>query len=256
MSDITVNGTHPSHAPQFSEGAEQGQPVRFWLNAMLRQYNTELPPGEILGPDLIPRFAKCPKVQIGDYSIPVLNGLTAAEVIFAEFLTVRLANKSGEFRSAINQFTKALQSAFPAEFPNRQKASEAAYSILNGQGGAEYDDFLDAQADLVARIFDLSNRAISTQTQDLMLACFLLAHRVDPNIVVSDLYSLTGGELTAIGNLWRKEANNGVEPEPVATPQTTADNPIEEAIIEAEAAEVGVEAEPSAGEQTEVVPAA
>jgi hypothetical protein len=259
MGDLTVNGNGKLSTPVLDQEEREEQPVRLWINRILEGENQELPLSGIIRPRVVKRFESCSRVSIGGYDIPILNSLTAAESIFGNFLRVRISNRAGEFRAALATFSKALQEAFPNDFPDRKAANESAHVILNGEGGKKYDDFLDNQSDLTSRIFELSNKAMSAQTQDLMLACFMLAHRVDPDVRVADICSLTKDELAEIGNLWRKEANNGVDPEPEPTPTPavkTPEHPIDAAIAEAEATEIAVEkGEAPVGEQTVVVEA-
>jgi hypothetical protein len=231
-----------------SEDHEE-KPLRFWMNALLSRDNVDLPLSSAIAPAILKKFENYDTIKIAGYKIPVLSDVTAVEGIFSDWLSVKISNQAGEMRSIISILSRALQEDFPEEFPDRKAANDSIYKIINGDGGAAYDGFVDRYPDEIAKIYELSNKSMSAQAQNMMLACFLIAHRVDADVKVSDILSLTRTELERIGDFWRKEINKGVEPEPPKpTKEPTETNPVKAGVIDAEAIEIDAKAVAVEGE--------
>jgi hypothetical protein len=228
---------------------QEEKPLRFWLNALLSRDNVDLPLASAIAPAVLKKFENYDTTKIAGYKVPVLNDVTAVEGIFSDWLSVKISNQAGEMRSLIGVLSRALQEQFPEKFPDRKKANDSIYKIINGDGGVAYDGFVDRYVDEIAKIYELSNKSMSAQAQNMMLACFLIAHRVDADIKVSDILSLTRTELEEIGDFWRKEVNKGVVPEaPEPTKEPTETNPVKAGVIDAEVIEIDAKAVTDEGE--------
>jgi hypothetical protein len=230
--------------------------VRHWINHQVSMDSPDMPfDGGILSPVLLKKFQDRETADVGGYKVPVIKSLTAAESIFYEFLNVKIANRSQEMRSAMAALTNRVLAEYP-DLASRKDGEKLMLAIVNGSAPAGYNTFAEQNAELIASIYQLSNKSMSQQQQDMVLTCFMVAHRIDPDVTTTDILALTKAELEEFGQFWAKEANGGVTPPPPKEPEPIPDpNPIAKAAAtlqsEAEAPEIEALGKPESVTETE-----
>jgi hypothetical protein len=226
-SEIQVSNQSSLNGRGATQPQHQPDPVRHWINHQVSMDSPDMPfDGGILSPVLLKKFQDRETADVGGYKIPVIKSLTAAESIFYEFLSVKMANRSQEMRSAMAALTNRVLAEYP-DLASRKDGEKLMIAIVNGSAPAAYSNFADQNAELIASIYQLSNKSMSEQQQNMVLACFMVAHRVDPDVTTTDILALTKTELEEFGQFWAKEANGGVTPPPPKEPEPIPDpNPI------------------------------